>query len=170
MPSKYTFLILIVALVMIPLACGSGLKIQDELKDPAKTLQVVVTSKPSGAEVYGISGGKPGKLLGTTPLTCSYMVIRSGNSPEIFSNVSVSETIASDLHLPTFVGQASYYTFQCIVSKEGYKSAVVQKPLVDQGPINIRQYSTSDAFKAGHRVEVAVTLPPLGADEATAGM
>lgn len=162
--------VLLATLALFPIACGVSPQIEEELKDPEKTLQVVITSEPSGAEVYGVKGNKPGTLLGTTPLVCSYMVVRSGSNPELFSNVPIGQTIVSDLNLRMYAPRAEYYTFQCVVSKEGYQAAVVQKRLDSDTPLMSRSYSTSDVFKGGQRVAVHVDLPLLDTDSTVAHM
>ena len=147
-------------------ACGGYAALQQELQNPDKTLRVTINSNPPGAEVYGIKRGKPGTLLGTTPLVCSYMVVRSGHSPEILGTVPFEETIVSDWHLMSFAERRSYYSFQCVVTMDGYQTAVVKQQLVDDKPINTREFSTSDVFKGGRSFEVLVELPPLPDDSA----
>jgi hypothetical protein len=45
----------------------------EDWQDPAKSMWITVTSIPSGAEVYSVSDGEPGALLGNTPLTLKFL-------------------------------------------------------------------------------------------------
>jgi len=148
-------------LVVQILSCG-GPSIEQGLQDPARTLRVTVESEPSGAEVYGIKGDKAGTLLGTTPFTCSYMVTNSPSRPILWGSVPVEETIEGNFDIPGLsIGESSYYTFKCLVVKEGCKPARVLKDLAVDKPYTFTNFSTSDVFKGGRKISIMVSLPPL---------
>jgi hypothetical protein len=95
------------ALLLQVLSCG-GPSIQEALQDPSRSLQVVIRSEPSGAEVYGVKHDEPGTLLGTTPFTCSYMVTNTPNRPQLWSSVPLGETIVGDWSIFHAGGESSY--------------------------------------------------------------
>ena len=166
-PNSYAA-ITMAALAVLSLSCGNSTWIQDELKKPDKTLQVVVSSHPPGAEVYGVKRGHRGDFLGVTPLTCSYMLMQRGNSPTIVGTVPVEQTIVSTFELLGFANEDSYYSFQCLVERNGYSSAHVVQELKDDRPFTPNNFSTSDVFRGGRSIEVLVELEPLDSAD-TAG-
>jgi len=63
---------LLALMLLMGISCGVPKPSDEDWQDSTKSLWITVTSIPPDAEVYGVSDGVPGTLLGRTPLTLKF--------------------------------------------------------------------------------------------------
>lgn len=137
-------------------SCGQTGQPVDELNDPAKALQILVNTVPSGAEIYGVDHDSIGVLLGVTPMTFRYVSRETASGPVVYGT-EVEQTIVRHFDIHDMLEPP--YSFRCWLLKDGYKAHFVAKALTLPGWMNNRNFSTTAAFRP--RLEtVTVELVP----------
>jgi len=144
---------------LVFLGCGSTAPLDWE--DASQVMIITVDSQPSGAAVYGKSGGQTGAYIGTTPLTMKYAVDDRGSwgcqncGPDIF------QTLAPDYHRPPLFEllgtTTASVTFSCVVIKEGFRPHYIEEMAGSKsawGPV-----SQADLMRGVRKYYTAVLVP-----------
>lgn len=92
---------------MLPFLLASGIFLLSGcIAQRHKSLHITLQSIPSGADVYGAAGPRPGKFIGKTPLVLVYRESKG----QIFGTLPEQTIEYTD----------SALAFKCYIKKEGY--------------------------------------------------
>jgi len=133
--------------------CAATPPRSDDWEDASKLLTITVVSRPTGAEVFGLSGDNVGARIGSTPLT-----LRFYHDEGAFDSYGVwcdrcgdaiDQVIEVSNEDPFLLGtERSYVKFKCVVIKDGYEPFVIRDAVLDWSANTLDPFDNPDIRKA----------------------
>lgn len=168
--------------LMLAVSCTGPMPSDEDWHDTSRSMWVTIRSIPSGAEVHGVSGNKPGRLLGRTPITVKFwkslgtggpvlwqcpnreapmdevLEYRSGRA--IFQTADMpGRRLSPNTNAPIWRagldGNTETAQFHCIVVMDGYKAQLLQ----DEFRGEVGHTGTPHVLRGQHTYDIV--LQPL---------